>query len=150
MPAVPGKPELSDDEAKAKAESIRKRIAGGEDFAKIAKEESDDTSSGEKGGDLGEFKKGMMVPPFETAAFALKPGELSEPVLTPFGYHIIQVQTHTVKTLADVKPEILAKLKPDVARKAVADLTDRTKVDISDSFFGPAPPAAPVAPTPTK
>ena len=58
MPAVPGKPELSDDEAKAKAESIRKRIVGGEDFAKIAKEESDDTSSGEKGGDLGEFKKG--------------------------------------------------------------------------------------------
>ena len=84
MPAVPGKPELSDDEAKAKAESIRKRIIGGEDFAKIAMAESDDTSSGEKGGDLGEFKKGMMVPPFEVAAFALKTGDVSEPVQTPF------------------------------------------------------------------
>lgn len=150
MPAVPGKPELSDDEAKAKAESIRKRIIGGEDFAKIAKDESDDTSSGEKGGDLGEFKKGMMVPPFEAAAFALKPGDVSEPVQTPFGYHVIQVQTHTVKSLADVKPEILAQLKPNVARQAVTTLTDKTKVDISDSFFGPAPapPPAPLAPAP--
>jgi peptidyl-prolyl cis-trans isomerase C len=151
MPAPPGKPELSDDEAKAKAESIRKRIVGGEDFAKVAKEESDD-SSGEKGGDLGEFKKGMMVPPFETAAFALKPGDISEPVLTPFGYHIIQVQTHTTKTLAEVKPEILAQLKPDAARHVVADLTDKAKFNLSDDFFGPAPPAAaPVPPaTPAK
>ena len=147
MPAGPGKPELSDDEAKAKAESIRKRIVGGEDFAKIAKEESDDTSSGEKGGDLGEFKKGMMVPPFETAAFALKTGDISEPVLTPFGYHIIQVQTHTTKTLAEVKPEILAQLKPNAARQAVAALTDKAKFNLNDDFFGPAPP--PAAPVPT-
>lgn len=141
MPAPPGKPELSDDEAKAKAEAIRKRIVAGEDFAKVAKEESDD-SSGDKGGDLGEFKRHSMVPPFETAAFALKPGDISEPVQTPFGYHIIQVQTHTTKSLADVKPEILAKLKPDAARKAVADLTDKTKFNLNDDFFGPEPPAA--------
>ena len=148
MPAPPGKPELSDDEAKAKAESVRKRIVGGEDFAKVAKEESDD-SSGEKGGDLGEFKRHSMVPPFETAAFALKPGDISEPVLTPFGYHIIQVQTHTTKPLAEVKPEILAKLKPDAARKAVADMTDKAKFNLNDDFFGPAPPAAtPVPPAP--
>jgi peptidyl-prolyl cis-trans isomerase C len=148
MPATPGKPELSDDEAKAKAESIRKRIVGGEDFAKIAKEESDDTSSGEKGGDLGEFKKGMMVPPFEKAAFELKVGDISEPVLTPFGYHVIQVQTHTTKTLAEVKPEILAQLKPNAARQAVAALTDKAKFDINDAFFGPAPPATPTPQAP--
>ncbi len=53
MPGAPGKPELTEDEAKAKAEAIRKRIAGGEDFAKVAKEASDDTSSGEQGGNLG-------------------------------------------------------------------------------------------------
>jgi peptidyl-prolyl cis-trans isomerase C len=147
MPVAPGKPELSDDEAKAKAESIRKRIVGGEDFAKIAKDESDDTSSGEKGGDLGEFKKGMMVQPFDTAAFALKTGEVSEPVLSTFGYHIIQVQTHTTKTLAEMKPEILAQLKPNAARAAVAELTDKTKFSLNDDFFGPAPPeATPVPP----
>jgi peptidyl-prolyl cis-trans isomerase C len=145
MPPVPGKPELSDDEAKAKAEAIRKRIVAGEDFAKVAKEESYD-SSGDKGGDLGEFKRHSMVPPFETAAFALKAGDISEPVPTPFGYHIIQVQTHTTKTLAEVKPEILAQLKPNAARQAVADLTDKAKFNISDDFFGPAPPAATPAP----
>lgn len=147
MPAAPGKPELSDDEAKAKAESIRKRIIGGEDFAKVAKEESDDTSSGEKGGDLGEFKKGMMVPPFEAAAFTLKPGDVSEPVQTPFGYHVIQVQAHKTKSLDEVKDQILAQLKPNAARKEVEALTGKVKVDISDSYFGPAAaPAAPVAP----
>ncbi len=146
MPATPGKPELTDDEAKAKAESIRKRIAGGEDFAKVAKEESDDVSSGEKGGDLGEFKRGMMVPPFETAAFALKAGEISAPVQSPFGYHVIQVQTHTTKTLAEVKPDIMAQLRPNAARDAVTTLTEKAKVDYNDSFFGPAPAPAPQAP----
>jgi peptidyl-prolyl cis-trans isomerase C len=143
VPAAGGKPELSD--AEAKAEEIRKRIVGGEDFAKIAKEESDDTS-GEKGGDLGEFTKGMMVPPFETAAFALKPGDISEPVLSPFGYHIIQVQTHTIKPLEEVKPQILAQLRPNAARQAVAQLTEKTKFTLSDDFFGPAPAVAPPVP----
>ena len=146
MPAPAGKPELTDAEAKDKAEAIRKRILAGEDFAAVAKTESDDTVSGAKGGDLGEFKKGMMIPPFENAAFALKPGDISEPVLSPFGYHIIQIQTHVTKTLEEVKPQIIAQLRPDVARKAVEDLTKKQKVDINDAYFGPAPAAAPAAP----
>lgn len=146
MPAPAGKPELSDEEAKAKAEALRKRILDGEDFAKVAREESDDTVSGEKGGDLGEFKKGMMVPPFEAAAFALKPGEISEPVQTPFGYHIIQVQTHSVKSLDDVKAQIVGILRPQKARDAVSSLVSKTKVDLSDAFFGPDPAAHPAAP----
>lgn len=158
MPGAPGKPELTDEEAKAKAEDIRKRIAGGEDFAKIAQAESDDTSSGEKGGDLGEFKRGMMVPPFEKAAFALKVGDISEPVQSPFGYHIIQVESHTTKPLEEVKPEIIAQLRPQAARVAVEALTGKAKVELNDAYFGaepkaaaPAPagqaPAAPAAPT---
>src|SRR6185437_13529590 len=98
MPAPAGKPELTEAEAKDKAEAIRKRILAGEDFAAVAKAESDDTVSGAKGGDLGEFRKGMMVPPFETAAFALKTGDISEPVQSPFGYHIIQIQSHVTKS----------------------------------------------------
>ncbi len=142
MPGLPGKPELSDEEAKAKAAAIRKRITGGEDFAKIAKEESDDTSSGEKGGDLGEFKKGSMVPPFEAAAFALKVGDVSEPVQSPFGYHIIQVQKHDTKSLAELKDQIVAQLKPDLARKAAEDITAKAKVDMNPAFFTPLAPAA--------
>jgi len=146
FPGVPGKPELSDDEARAKAEAIRKRIAGGEDFAKIAKEESDDTTSGAAGGDLGEIRHGTQVPPFEQAAFALKPGDVSEPVQTPFGYHIIQVQSHSVKSLADVRDDVVAQLKPDLAHQAIDDMVGKTKVNISESYFGPAPPVAAPAP----
>jgi peptidyl-prolyl cis-trans isomerase C len=148
MPATPGKPELEDAQALAKAQSVRKRITGGEDFAKVAKEESDDTSSGEQGGNLGEFKRGMMVPPFEEAAFGLKVGDVSEPVKTPFGYHIIQVQTHSAKSLADVKAEILTQLKPELARKAVAALIDKAKFDINPNYFGPDPAAQGATPGP--
>ena len=63
MPAAEGKKELTEAEGLAKAQSIQKRIAGGEDFAKVAKAESDDTQSGAQGGDLGVVKRGMMVPP---------------------------------------------------------------------------------------
>jgi peptidyl-prolyl cis-trans isomerase C len=145
--AVPGKPQRSDDEARAKAESIRKRIVAGEDFATLAKQESDDTATAIQGGDLGEFRHGKMVAPFEQAAFALKPGDISAPVRTAYGYHIIQVQSHSVKSLADAKADILAQLKPNVARKEGEALLSQTPYTIDDAFFGPAP--APIAAVPT-
>ena len=74
MQAVAGKPELTDEEALAKAQDDTQATGGGEDFATLAKAESDDAGSGAQGGELGEFHKGMMVPPFETAAFAAKVG----------------------------------------------------------------------------
>ena len=148
MPAVAGKPELTDEEALAKAKAIRARVAGGEDFAAVAKAESDDAGSGAKGGDLGEFKRGMMVPPFEAAAFAARVGEITEPVKSPFGYHIIKVESHTTKPLAEAKADIITKLKPEMARQAVEALRKAAKVDIDDSFFGPATAAPTVLPAP--
>jgi peptidyl-prolyl cis-trans isomerase C len=138
MQAVPGKPELTDEEALAKAQEIRKRLVGGEDFAKVAAAESDDTGSGAQGGDLGEFRRGMMVPPFEEAAFAAKVGEISQPVKTPFGYHLIQVQAHTTKSVAEVKPDIEKKIRPDLAKSAVESMRKNTAVQLDDAFFGPA------------
>lgn len=76
--------------AREKAEKLRKELIGGADFAALAKGNSTCPSS-QQGGDLGYFGKGQMVPAFETAAFALKPGEISEVVETQFGYHIIKL-----------------------------------------------------------
>lgn len=146
MQATPGKPELSDEEALAKAKDIRAKIVAGGDFAALAKAESDDAGSGANGGDLGEFKKGMMVPPFEEAAFAAKVGEVTEPVKTPFGYHLIQVESHQTKSLADAKTEIQAKLRPEIARGEVENLRKGATVTMDDSFFGPPAPSAPGAP----
>jgi peptidyl-prolyl cis-trans isomerase C len=146
MQAIPGKPELTDEEALAKAQEIRKRITGGEDFATVAKAESDDAGSGAQGGDLGEFRKGMMVPPFEEAAFAAKVNEITQPVKTPFGYHVILVQSHTTKTLAESRADIEKKIRPEIARDAVANLRKGATVQMDDGFFGPATPAPGVAP----
>ncbi len=71
--------------------ALKARIQAGEDFAKLAKENSEDVGSGQQGGDLGFAKRGMMVAPFEAAALKLKPGELSDVIESDFGYHLIQL-----------------------------------------------------------
>ncbi len=101
------------EKARLKAESIRKRIERGEKFAKLAKEYSDDPGSKNRGGELGFFSKGRMVPEFESAAFSLKPGELSNPIKTSFGYHIIQVEKRrkaSMRPLSDVRFQIRRRL----------------------------------------
>jgi peptidyl-prolyl cis-trans isomerase D len=114
--------------AKAKAENllaqVRKNPA---DFARLAKEHSQDPGSAERGGDLGFFGKGMMVKPFEDAAYNLKQGEVSDVVQSDFGYHIIQVteiKPASVKSLEEVKGDIAAEIKKQLASKKFAELAE--------------------------
>jgi peptidyl-prolyl cis-trans isomerase D len=114
-------------QVKAKAEEVLKRVKAGEDFAALAKEFSQDESNAGKGGDLDYFPRGAMVPEFETAAFAMKPGEISDLVKTSFGYHIIKVVDHkaaTTRPIAEVTPELEDQLK---WQKAQAEAEQQSK-----------------------
>ena len=86
--------------ARDRAAAIRAEVAGGAKFEDVAQRESADSVSGARGGDLGRGPRGRFVPEFETAAYALEPGELSQPVQTQFGYHVIRVDEKKGDTLA--------------------------------------------------
>ena len=87
--------------ARVKVDALRKRIIGGEKFAKVAAEASDDPGSSKAGGDLSFFRRGQMEPNLEDAAFALQPGQLSQPIRTPFGWHLVEtMERDTVRSPA--------------------------------------------------
>ena len=125
----------SDGDARKKAAELLAQIKGGADFGKLAKENSDDPGSAQKGGDLGFFGRGTMAPPFEEAAFALEPGQVSDPIKTNFGYHIIklvekrQTEDRTLRQIlistqfARVKDR---RLRPGLEAKAQSELEQVT------------------------
>jgi peptidyl-prolyl cis-trans isomerase C len=144
--AQSGKKELSDDEAKAKAEDLRKQILAGASFEDLAKKESDDAGSGARGGDLGSFGRGQMVPEFETAAFSAKVGEIPPVVKTQFGYHIIKVEAHDATPLAQVRPTLEKNLKQTKLHAALDAIKDSSHPIYDEKYFAPPPPPAPDAP----
>jgi peptidyl-prolyl cis-trans isomerase C len=155
VPVRPGEKDLSDAEALAKAQEVRKKIQDGADFAAVAKSDSDDVGSGGNGGELPPFRHGQMVPSFEAAAFAMKTGELSEPVKSQFGYHIILVISHDSKPFEEVRTDLETRMKPEQSQKAVnnliAALQKANPPVLDPEFFPPAPmpPAMPPAAPPT-
>jgi peptidyl-prolyl cis-trans isomerase C len=144
VPLKPNQQDLSEADALARAKVIRERLVKGEDFAAVAKAESDDTGSGAQGGDLGTFGHGRMVPVFEESAFSLPIGEVSQPVKSQFGWHLIQVQARTAKGFADVKPEIDKQLQTEIAQKAMTAFKNSGKPVLDETYFGK--PASAVAP----
>ncbi|MFA7682273.1 MAG: protein translocase subunit SecD, partial [Candidatus Peribacteraceae bacterium] len=107
------------EEALTLAQELRQRLADGEDFETIAREYSDGPSS-EEGGGLGSFGRGTMVPAFEEVAFALKEGEISDPVETQFGYHIIRSNRASQKLADRASYDLMALTGPDATEKATA------------------------------
>ena len=139
VPLKPGQKDLTDEEALAKAKDIRAKIVAGADFATLAKAESDDTGSGAKGGELGTFKHGQMVAAFDQAAFSVPVGQVSEPVKSQFGYHIIKITSRNARTFDDSKAQIEKELKPKLAKEALEQLKAHTPVALNDAYFGKEP-----------
>lgn len=144
----PNQPDLGEEEALAKTKAIRERLVKGEEFAAVAKAESDDTGSGAQGGDLGVFGHGRMVPVFEEAAFKLPIGEVGQPVKSQFGWHLIQVQERTVRNFTEVKADIDKRLQTENAQKAMQAFKSSTKPVLDEAYFGQPAPAAPPAQPP--
>ncbi len=114
--------------ARERIEQIRQRLEQGEDFAELAKAESEDPGSAAEGGDLGFFSRGIMDPEFEEAAFSLRIGEVSQPVRTQFGYHLIKLEAirgGEGKSFAEVREQLAAELKRKKAERLYFDKTEQ-------------------------
>ena len=130
----PDKGPEADAAAKQKAEALFARASKGEDFAKLANENTDDPSGKGSGGQLAPFGRGQMVPEFEQAAFDMKPGEIRGPIKTQFGYHIIKVLSKLpahIRSFEEVKGQILAELSETRSQaetdRAARELADKIK-----------------------
>lgn len=150
----------TDKQNRAKAEEVLKRVRAGEDFAKLAQEFSGDDSNKEQGGDLGWFPRGKMHPDFEKAAFALKPGEVSDVVQTSFGFHIIKLEERKTETVEGKPQEMVharhilirdpnsnpfeppqtarerakSTLEKEKTEKVLEDIVARSHVKVPDTF----------------
>ena len=145
VPARNGKP-LGQREALQKAQSIAKQAKGGADFAKLARENSDDAASADKGGVLGPFSPGMLPPEIESHVTPLKPGEVSDPVPSRFGVHVFKVGAHTSQPLEQLRPSISRRVQQQATLEKVEQMRKAAKVEFDPKFFpeaakAPLPPA---------
>lgn len=134
--------------AKAKIEAIIARLKKGEDFAKVAKETTEDPAGKANGGDLGYFTKDQMVPAFSKVAFSLKKGEISGPVQTQYGWHVIKVEDKRIKPPPKFD-EVKAQIENYVVRKAEADLVQKLRAEAKiEKFYKTADETKPDAAKP--
>lgn len=122
-------------ESEAKAKEIFELIAHGEDFARMAKQHSKDPGSKDDGGDLGYFTKGQMVPQFEEAAFKLKKGDISQPVQSQFGWHVIKLEDRRQRgapPFDQIKDRIIASLIHRKAQEVGQKLREAAKLEFVD------------------
>ena len=136
-----GQQPTAEEEGKARdqAEAALRRIQEGEGFAEVARQLSQDPASAQQGGDLGFFKRGEMVKPFEDVAFALSPGEMSDPVRTDFGFHVIkveEVQEGGYRPLEMVRDELRARLRGEEARRQAETKAQEIHAVLSDDSGG--------------
>ncbi|MGL4397142.1 MAG: peptidylprolyl isomerase [Hyphomicrobium sp.] len=123
-------------ESEEKAKEIKEKLKSGGDFTALAKENSKDPGSKEDGGNLGYFGAGQMVPEFDQVVFKLAKGDVSDPVKTQFGWHLIKLEDKRVKqppAFDIVKDRILQSLLLQKAQKSAVDLRSKAKIEIVDA-----------------
>lgn len=140
-PGPDGKKLLSETDAKAKVDDLRKQAVGGADFGKLARANSEDQSSAEKDGDYGVMQRNSPYPePIKTAVFALKAGEVSEPVRQPNGFYLIKADEVTAQPFDQVSTEILQELRQKRFNDYMKGLQDEYKVKVENpAYFTPQP-----------
>lgn len=129
---------LTKEEARKKSQELLDRVRQGVDFARLARENSDDPGSKDNGSEYDFFGRGKMVAEFEKAAFALKPGEVSELVETQFGFHIIKLEARRTAaspaTDQKVRKQITDKLIQEKIEARIAEITDKSSVVVPEDF----------------
>src|SRR6185437_5753521 len=139
----------NDATAKSKADNILKQIQSGGDFAKLAKDNSQDPGSAQNGGELGWIVKGQTVAEFEKAAFSLQPGQTSGLIKTMYGYHILQVEQHEnahLQPFDDVKAQLATDYKNRAANKQMQTLSDKAVAELRKDPLHPEKAAANLGP----
>lgn len=128
----------SEEEAKAKAEQIRAELIAGAAFAELAAEHSVDRQSAARGGELGAFGRGQMVPTFEAAVFAGKKGELLPVVRTQFGYHVIEVTDRSVVPFEAIREELEAEARQSAVEAQIERLEKAANPSFDETYFARA------------
>ncbi len=127
---------LSVDAARAKTAALAARIQGGEAFEKVAAAESDDVQTAKNGGEMGEMGRGFAPPEVEAVLFNMKPGQVSGPVQTKFGFHLFKMIENKTRSFEEVKPLLAREGGVLRARKKLDQLIAAAKVDWNPTFFG--------------
>ncbi|MEO8127030.1 MAG: peptidylprolyl isomerase [Bryobacteraceae bacterium] len=143
LPLLPNRSDLTSEDALAHAKSIRRRLAEGDEFAKIAREESDDSSTSSIGGQLGTFGHGRLSAEFEQGAFSLAVGEISDPIRSQYGYHIIQVKRRGLRPFQEVRTQIETQLRRQALGVCHSEVMERTKVVMDKTYFRDLPNRVP-------
>jgi peptidyl-prolyl cis-trans isomerase C len=143
-----GKRLLGEEEARAKALKLLADIRGGADFVKLVRENSDDTTSRDKDGDFATLQPTDGIPDaIKNAVFALKQGEVTEPVQQPNGFYLLRAEEVGYKPEAEIRSEVVENLRQEHFRHWMDQLRDSVKVQLpSPAFLGVEPPPAPPAP----
>jgi len=146
--AAAGHPALPEPEARKKLQDIRERILAGADFAQMAKQYSEDTTTAASGGDMGVIQPDKVVPPIVKAAYSLEPGQVSDIISTPSGVEIIKVEDKHSKSFEEVKSALETQLRQDKAAEIIQHLVDNSHFFIDQEFFAgsPAKPSLPASP----